>query len=198
MNGETGHLSHNLHVSQAAVNFPGDLGFICPGNNLLYICSRSDGLVKINAIDFLAIDVDRLLLRLKQKTYVVYSSTCPRWNVTSCKTMNGETGHLSHNLHVSQAAVNFPGDLGFICPGNNLLYICSRSDGLVKINAIDFLAIDVDRLLLRLKQKAYAVYNGTCLCWRANIAASLNRLLYSSGIRYIGAVNWVYSTVCSL
>ncbi|KAG5447725.1 putative acyl-activating enzyme 19 [Clonorchis sinensis] len=76
-----------------------------------------------------------------------------RIEVTSCKTTNGETTHLSHNPHVKQAPVNFPGDLGFICPRNNLLYICGRSDELVKINAVGFLASDVDRLLLRLKGK---------------------------------------------
>ncbi|KER29844.1 hypothetical protein T265_03637 [Opisthorchis viverrini] len=76
-----------------------------------------------------------------------------RMDVTSCKTMNGENAPLSHKPHVKQAAVNFPGDLGFICPRNNLLYICGRSDELVKINAVGFLASDVDRLLLRLKGK---------------------------------------------
>ncbi|CAH8565155.1 unnamed protein product [Dicrocoelium dendriticum] len=49
-----------------AVYFPGDLGFISPEDHLLYVCGRSDELVKINAVRFLASEVDRLLLRIKE------------------------------------------------------------------------------------------------------------------------------------
>ncbi|VDP84642.1 unnamed protein product [Echinostoma caproni] len=61
----------NAHHSRdskesSLINFPGDLGFICPKDGLLYVCGRSDELVKINAVGFLAGDVDRLIDRMKQ------------------------------------------------------------------------------------------------------------------------------------
>lgn len=61
--------------------------------------------------------------------------------------LNGNCCEQSHS-----PSINFPGDLGFICPKDGLVYICGRSDELVKINAVGFLAGDVDRLIDQLKQ----------------------------------------------
>ncbi|KAF6772279.1 hypothetical protein AHF37_08770 [Paragonimus kellicotti] len=69
-------------------------------------------------------------------------------------TFVSETNHLSSTSNQS-SAVNFPGDLGFICPDDNMPYVCGRSDEVVKINAVGFLASDVDRILLRIKENCF-------------------------------------------
>ncbi|TPP61496.1 AMP dependent ligase, partial [Fasciola gigantica] len=60
--------THFERDQSPCINFPGDLGFICPKDGLVYVCGRSDELVKINAVGFLAGDVDRLIDQMKQSS----------------------------------------------------------------------------------------------------------------------------------
>ncbi|KAF5405525.1 AMP dependent ligase [Paragonimus heterotremus] len=82
------------------------------------------------------------------------------WQATDVEEKSSESTFVSETNHLSSTSsqssvVNFPGDLGFICPDDNMLYVCGRSDEVVKINAVGFLASDVDRILLRIKENCF-------------------------------------------
>ncbi|KAF8568339.1 hypothetical protein P879_02353 [Paragonimus westermani] len=82
------------------------------------------------------------------------------WQATDIEEKLTESTFVSETNHLSPTSnqcsvVNFPGDLGFICPDDNMLYVCGRSDEVVKINAVGFLASDVDRILLQIKENCF-------------------------------------------
>ncbi|KAG5447646.1 hypothetical protein CSKR_107820 [Clonorchis sinensis] len=91
--------------------------------------------------------------------------------------------HLRWSKETSSVAVNFLGDVGFICPRNNLLYICGCSDELVRVNAVGFLAIDVDRLLLNLKRKGLRSVQQYMSSLESQDCDSHESVPYSSDIR---------------
>ncbi|KAA3682205.1 uncharacterized protein DEA37_0014165 [Paragonimus westermani] len=82
------------------------------------------------------------------------------WQATDVEEKSTDSTFVSETNHISPTSnqcsiVNFPGDLGFICPDDNMLYVCGRSDEVVKINAVGFLASDVDRILLQIKENCF-------------------------------------------
>ncbi|CAH8463851.1 unnamed protein product [Schistosoma mattheei] len=56
----------NNSSKEISVFMPGDLGFIDPQTNHLYICGRTNELIKINGIRFHANDIDNLFIELKK------------------------------------------------------------------------------------------------------------------------------------
>ncbi|CAL8079930.1 unnamed protein product [Calicophoron daubneyi] len=88
------------------VNFPGDLGFVCPDDNLLYICGRSDELIKINAVGFLAGNVDHLIDGIK-KWCVQRPSEMSRTELKLSNVIQTVTLPIRHPVNESQQVVCF-------------------------------------------------------------------------------------------
>ncbi|CAH8450922.1 unnamed protein product [Schistosoma turkestanicum] len=63
---------------EISVFMPGDLGFIDPQTNHLYICGRTNELIKVNGIRFHASDIDNLFIELKKKWNAKNMINCTR------------------------------------------------------------------------------------------------------------------------
>ncbi|KAK4473877.1 hypothetical protein MN116_003206 [Schistosoma mekongi] len=66
------------NLTKISIFMPGDLGFIDPQTNHLYICGRTNELIKVNGIRFHASDIDNLFNELKKKWRSKNMNNCSR------------------------------------------------------------------------------------------------------------------------